>query len=156
MTEILINPARTCAFTGHRAMEQGYDTKDLLDKINKLIDIGYDTFLVGMALGFDTLVFNLLEEVRKTKNIRIIACIPCINQAYKFNKAQKIEYERMLDCANERIYVGKEYTDKCMIKRNEFMVKNSSCLIAYVRRNYGGSAYTVKYATKKGVTVISV
>ena len=156
MSEILINPARTCAFTGHRVMENGFKTDDLKDKIIKLIGIGYDTFLVGMAVGFDTLVFNILEEIRKNKNIRIIACVPCLSQPLKFNEKQKIEYDRIMKSADERIFVGIEYTKTCMKKRNEFMVDNASCLIAYVRRDFGGSVSTVKYAVNKGVLVISV
>ena len=156
MSEILINPARTCAFTGHRIMEKGFNIEELKDKISKLIGIGYDTFLVGMALGFDTLAFQTLEEFRTKNNIRIIACIPCLNQSYKFTSAQKKEYDRMLKVADERIFVGQEYDKTCMRKRNEFMVNNSSCLIAYVRRDFGGSVSTIKYAVKKGVMVISV
>ena len=156
MSEILINPARTCAFTGHRVMEKGFNIEELKDKISKLIGIGYDTFLVGMALGFDTLAFQTLEEFRTKNNIRIIACIPCLSQSYKFSNADKKEYDRMLKVADERIFVGEEYDKTCMRKRNEFMVNNSSCLIAYVRRDFGGSVSTVKYAVKKGVMVISV
>ena len=156
MSEILINPARTCAFTGHRIMEKGFNIEELKDKISKLIGIGYDTFLVGMALGFDTLAFQTLEEFRTKNNIRIIACIPCLSQSYKFSNADKKEYDRMLKVADERIFVGEEYDKTCMRKRNEFMVNNSSCLIAYVRRDFGGSVSTVKYAVKKGVMVISV
>ena len=156
MSEILINPARTCAFTGHRVMEKGFNIEELKDKISKLIGIGYDTFLVGMALGFDTLAFQTLEEFRTKNNIRIIACIPCLSQSYKFSNADKKEYDRMLKVADERIFVGQEYDKTCMRKRNEFMVNNSSCLIAYVRRDFGGSVSTVKYAVKKGVLVISV
>lgn len=156
MSEIFINPARTCAFTGHRIMEKGFDTESLKDKIVKLIGIGYDTFLVGMALGFDTVAFNLLEEVRKEQKIRIIACVPCLSQSYKFNKDQKVEYDRMMESADERIFVGQEYNQNCMRKRNEFMVDKSSCLVSYVRRDFGGSVFTVNHAVKKGITVISV
>ncbi len=156
MSEIMINPAKTCAFTGHRIVSKDLNIDELKSKIESLIDIGYDTFLVGMAIGFDIIAFSVLEGIRKEKNIKIIACVPCINQSAKFTTAQKETYDKALLSADEIIYTGKYYTDKCMQKRNEFMVKNSSCLISYVRRSFGGSVNTVKYAIKKGVIVISL
>lgn len=156
MSEVFINSARTCAFTGHRTVKSDFDKENLKSKIESLIKIGYDTFLVGMAIGFDTVAFNVLEKIREKNNIRIIACIPCTTQSYKFNSAQKKEYDRMTESANEVILVNKEYTPRCMQKRNEFMVNNSSCIISYIRRDFGGSVNTVKYAVKKGITVISV
>lgn len=156
MNEVIINSARTCAFTGHRIIKNDFDKADLKFKIESLIKIGYDTFLVGMAIGFDTVVFNVLEKIRENNDIRIISCIPCVTQSYKFNNAQKKEYDRMTESADEVIFVSQEYTSRCMQKRNEFMVDNSSCIISYIRRDFGGSVNTVKYAVKKGITVISV
>ena len=49
-----------------------------------------------MALGFDTVCFQILEEIRKEKDIKIIACVPCSTQAEKFSLEQKKEYDRML------------------------------------------------------------
>ncbi len=151
-----INPARTCSFTGHRIINKDFNTEKLKEIILKLIDIGYNTFLVGMAIGFDTVAFKVLEEIRLNNDIKIIACIPCVKQSLKFNMKQKTEYDRMLCSADEKIYVGKNYTSNCMQKRNEFMVNKSSCVISYLKRDYGGTANTVKYAVKKGVKVIEI
>ena len=62
----------------------------------------------------------------------------------------------MLSVADEVIYVSREYTPYCMIKRNMYMVDNSSVLVAYKRRESGGSANTVNYALKNGVKVIEL
>ncbi len=156
MSEIIIEPTKTCAFTGHRVVQKDFDVNTLKDKVLRLIEIGYDTFLVGMAIGFDTIAFSLLEEIRKDNKISIIACVPCESQSNKFNSAQKKEYDRMIESADEVVLINKEYTRWCMQKRNEFMVNNCSCLISYVRRDYGGTVNTVKYAVKKGIIVIPV
>ena len=76
-------------------MLKNFNANYLERLINRAVEIGYDTFLVGMAVGFDTIVFNLLEKVRAKTGIKIIACVPCNNQDLKFKQAQKKEYKRI-------------------------------------------------------------
>ncbi len=150
---VVINKRYTMAVTGHRVIKEKI-SKDILKIIFKnAIADGYDTFLVGMAVGFDTLCFNLLEEIKKENNIRIIACIPCPDQDKKFTIAQKKEYKRMLEVADEKIVLSDKYTPYCMLERNKFMVDNCSLLLAYLREKKGGTYHTVDYAEKNGVFV---
>lgn len=156
MSEVFINKARACSLTGHRIVNKDLDRKKLNDLFYQLIDKGFDTFLIGMALGFDTLCFNMLAKIREQKDIKLIACIPCEKQDYKFSIKQKQEYQQMLSIADEKIYVSKEYNAYCMQKRNRFMVDNSSVLVAYLRQEKTGTSYTVNYAIKKDVCIIKV
>ena len=156
MSELVFNPAKTVALTGHRVLDGTLNKERLKSEILTLINAKYDTFLVGMALGFDTVAFNILESIRKTEKIKIVACIPCPEQSNGFDLYQKKEYERMVESADEKIILRPRYTRICMIKRNEYMVDNSSVLIAYVRENKGGSYKTKNYAIKKGIRVIEV
>lgn len=156
MSEIKIDRYRTCAVSGHRVLFNDIDEKKLKTIFSKLTELNFDTFLIGMALGFDTLCFHILEEIRKTKKIRIIACIPCPSQANKFNLVEREEYDRMLESADERVIVSPEYTDYCMQKRNEYMVDRASCIIVYKRHEYGGTFNTVRYALRKQVPIIEV
>lgn len=152
----LINPARTCAFTGHRTLYDDFNGETVKKEIEKLLNDGFNTFLVGMAIGFDTECFKILLNLKKENDIKIVACIPCENQAAKFNAAQKKEYFSLIALADEIVIVSKEYTPICMKKRNEFMVNNSSVLIAYLKRDYGGTRQTVKVAEKQGKKIIFV
>ncbi len=154
MNEIFINKARAVAITGHRVLYENFNKQKLKEILIKIVDKGFNTFLVGMALGFDTVCFQTLEEIKKEKELKIIACIPCLKQDYKFTSAQKKEYDRMLSLADEKIVLSEEYYSGCMQKRNKFMVDNASGLLAYVKRDFGGTANTVKYARKQGVPVI--
>ena len=156
MSEIFINRARACAVTGHRVMEKTFKITPLKNIFYNLIEKGFDTFLIGMALGFDTLCFKVLEKIREEKNIKIIACVPCKSQSDKFTFKQKAEYDRMLSVADAVFYVSVEYDENCMQRRNMFMVDNSSALISYKRRDFGGTANTVNYALKKQVPIIEV
>lgn len=153
---MIIDKIRTCAFTGHRVLKDDFNKKELERVVKKLIEGGFTTFLVGMALGFDTECFKMLETFRKEYPIRIIACIPCLTQAYKFSLKQKAEYEKMLNSADERIYISKEYTKTCMFKRNMFMVDSASVLVAYLNSDKGGTFQTVNYAKRQNVSIIYI
>ena len=107
---VIIDKRYTMAVTGHRKEKNEVSTKTLKAIFEGAIYDGYDTFLVGMAIGFDTLCFKVLEELRKENNIRIIACIPCENQDKKYTEEQKKEYKRMILSADERIVLQKQYT----------------------------------------------
>lgn len=156
MSEIFINKAKTCAVTGHRQVTNDLNVKNLTEIFEKLIDGGYQNFLIGMAVGFDTLCFKILENIRKKKDIKIIACIPCEKQDYNFSLEQKEQYRKMLLSADEKVLISKEYTPYCMQKRNRFMVDNASVLIAYLRKEKTGTSSTVNYAKRQDVSVIYV
>ncbi len=149
---MIIDKKNTVCVSGHRSLERNFSYQKLYAKLNELAD-KYSTFLVGMAVGYDTLCFKLLHIIREVKDIKIIACIPCKCQDAKFSLEQKKEYGQLLELADEKIYISDEYTPYCMMQRNKFMVDNSSYLLAYLRRNSGGTFNTVSYAKKQGITV---
>lgn len=145
----------TCCFTGHRVLKRDFNVENLEKVIEKVIKNGYKTFLVGMALGFDTVVFETLLKF-KNRNIDIIACVPCKNQYEYFNKNQTETYLSFIKKADKVVYLSEEYYDGCMQKRNRYMVDNSSILIAYMYSNIGGTKYTVNYAEKQGKNIIYI
>ena len=151
---MIIDKIRTCAFTGHRNLKPDFNYTELKKIIKRLINGGFTTFLVGMAVGFDTECFKILKELRTENPVKIVACIPCKQQSAKFSPAQKKEYEEMLSLADFKIYVSEEYTKTCMFKRNMFMVDNCSVLVAYLNQQSGGTFQTVNYAKRKNVQVI--
>ena len=147
---------KTCAITGHRTIKSDLDKKVLERCFETLILGGFDTFLVGMAIGFDTLCFQILEKFREKFPIKIIACIPCNEQDKYFTFSQKKEYRRILSLVNEKIILSQNYTPYCMMARNKFMVDNAVCLVAYLNENKGGTFSTVKYAKEKNVNIIKI
>ncbi len=157
MDEIFINKQKTLAVTGHREIPLDLDKERLEKEFNFFIDEkGIDTFLIGMAVGFDSLCFKILEKIRKKKNVKIIACIPCLGQDQKFSNMQKKEYNRMLNSADKKIVLKERYDKYCMLERNAFMVDNAGIILACIRKNTGGTAYTVRYAEKKQVPVVKI
>ncbi len=147
---------RTCSFTGHRILPNDFPLEELEKSVYKAINDGFNTFLCGMALGFDTVCFHLLEKIRETKKIKIVACVPCKTQSAYFNKKQKAEYERMINCADKVICLSENYYDGCMQERNKYMVDNSSRVICYLNYGHGGTYQTVKYAAESDSEVVYI
>ena len=156
MSAVNIIKDKTCAFTGHRILCDNFDKNEIVKIVQDLIKRGYDTFLIGMALGFDTECFKVLINLRKSADIRLIACVPCNSQSKFFKKKQLEEYQKLISEADEVVNVSDDYYDGCMMVRNYFMVDNSSVIIAYLNYNRGGTYRTVKYAAENGKEIIYV
>lgn len=148
----------TCCFTGHRQISHGeLETikKQTEAKVSELINNGVDTFMAGGALGFDTVAaLTVLKLKLGHPEIKLILALPCREQT-KFWKPEDIEtYEKINEMADEVACLSERYTRSCMFARNRYMVDNSDFVIAYCKKQTGGSAYTVEYAKKHGKTVI--
>ncbi len=157
MKEIFINKNRACSVTGHRVLQKNFNEDSLKNQFIALIESGIDTFLIGMAIGFDTTCFKILTKLKESySQIKLVACVPCKTQPNRYSESQKKEYYEMLKQADGVIILSEDYNVRCMQKRNEFMVDNSNILIAYLKRDYGGTANTVKYAKKVGIKIIYI
>ncbi len=156
MNEMLINKNISCAVTGHRKIKEEIKEENLKKIFINLIEKDYKNFLIGMALGFDTLCFEILYSLKEIYDIKLIACIPCESQSKKFNIEEKIKYDKMIKVADEVIFVSKDYNKWCMHKRNRFMVDNVSTLVAYLREEKGGTKNTVEYAVKNNINIIYI
>lgn len=146
-------------FTGHRpkGLMWGYDEKqescvkfrNVMTKIiEKAILNGYTYFISGMALGVDMICAEVVLELKKRyKNVFLECAIPCLNQSEKWNRLQKIRYEKILQEADFIHYVSdKKYEKDCMNKRNEYMVKESDSVIAVWNGRPSGTLNTIKMA----------
>lgn len=145
----------TCCFTGHRVLKRDFDENKVEEIIDKLIQNGYKTFLVGMAIGFDLKALEILLK-KRSKNIDIIACVPCKEQDKFFNQKQKLQYHNGLNNVDKVVMLSDEYYDGCMQKRNMYMVDNSSIVVAYMYANIGGTKHAVNYAKKKEKNIIFI
>lgn len=147
----------TVAFTGHRVITEPVDEENLISVIRELIEGGADTFLCGMAMGFDLIAADAVLKIkRETPTIKLIACVPCPEQKNSFKRDEKAKYERIIaQCDEVRILSG-HYYEGCMLARNRYMVDNSYAVIAYKRSNLGGTVYTLRYANEKGKKIIFI
>jgi len=148
----------TCCFTGHRDLETGALKplqKSLKKTLQQLIQEGFSHFISGGALGFDLLAAEtVLNLKKKHPHIRLIMALPCQNQDAFWNDIQKAKYRAVLSLADSIIYTAENYYKGCMFKRNRYMVDESSCVIAYLNHESGGTKYTIDYAEKSGRKII--
>jgi len=136
---------KVCAFTGHRELPKDFSKKKLKQAVISMIEKGADTFLCGMALGFDLLAAEtVLTLKKKYPSIRLVACIPCLDQNKYYSKIDNKRYEKALDKADERAVLAERYFNGCMHQRNKYMAERADALIAYCKKDSGGTYYTVK------------
>ena len=104
-----------------------------------------------------TALFDLLTKLKqKYPNIKLILVLPCKSQTRGWRQSDIDEYERIMKQADKVVYTSEDYYNGCMQKRNRHLVDGSSLCIAYLTKETGGSAYTVKYAEKNALTVINI
>ena len=153
-TQLLIENVKisptVCAFTGHRILEADFSARKLKKEIISLVEKGVTEFLCGMAIGFDLICAETVISLKKKwDKIKLIACIPCENQERNYFEADKKRYVKILKKADEKIYLAKDYYKGCMLTRDRFMADKADVMIAYCKKDTGGTAYTVRYFKKK-------
>lgn len=181
----------TIAFTGHRPSNKNTGGYDVTSYKNKLISfIAYDiilntvlindkyrkiNFIVGGALGFDQLMFDvcfLLKQLSYQLGIavNIEIAIPYKNQPLKWFNTKDIEryYDQLrvadtvtlVDTIKEydrdkRVAYGEHSPYKLQI-RNEYMCDKADIVISLWDGSPGGTRNCIKYANKIGIKPINI
>ena len=149
----------TASFTGHRSYS-GEAARELDLTVERLSREGVDTFLCGMAVGFDMAAAESVMRMRSLladREIRLVAAVPFRNQASRFPAAEKARYERILDAADEVEVLSERYAPECYSRRNDFLVDNASVIIAwYDGSPTGGTRYTIDRARRFARKIINL
>lgn len=124
----------------------------LHDAILQAISNGFDTFLVGMAEGFDMYCAESIIACKsENPKIKLISVIP-----FDDRRGRSERYINIINNTDDIVILSDEYSRGSYYARNEYMINNSSMLICYYDGRLGGTEYTVDYANKKGVKVINL
>lgn len=168
MNDRMYTRATTVCFTGHRPekLPDGGDEnsaavralKSMLYKsILDSIDDGYNCFITGAARGIDLWAAEIIiSEKNSGKDISLVAAIPYKDHGIGFKGYDKWVLGNIYQKADEIVYVSDSYSKTCMKKRNEYMVKNSSRLIAVLGDYRSGSGQTVRLAQKENIDIIII
>lgn len=165
--EFEFDKSKTVCFTGHRPEKlpcNGDDnalvTKAIKSMLSKLvidsINEGYNCFITGAARGIDLWAGEIVlyEKGRfKNKDIKLVAAVPYTDHGKGFKGYEKWQFGNILSRADKVIYVSEKYHKGCMRVRNEFMVENSSRLIAAVSDYISGTGQTVRMARDRGLDI---
>lgn len=147
---------RTCALTGHRELPPDFNVNTLYDKLEELIQGGCDTFLCGMAEGFDLLALDCLARLKQKHRIFVEACIPFDGQEKRYPFSERWKYKTLMEWCDRKTVLFERYQNGCYLARDRYMVDCSDFVLAYCTKDTGGTAYTVKYAKKKNIPVINL
>lgn len=136
---------RACIFTGHRILEKDFSEKALKKETENLILRGVVDFYNGVAMGFDLIAAETVIKLKKKyPHVRLIACIPCYNQERGYSEKDKKRYAKILQNADEKVQLAEEYYNGCMLVRDKYMAERADVMIAYCKKETGGTAYTVR------------
>lgn len=144
---------KTLALTGHREIPVDFDRNGLYDRLEELIQEGFDVFLCGMAMGFDLLALDCLVSLKSRYRIRLEACVPFNGQENSFPYREKKSYRALIQWCDVVRELYPTYQNGCYLTRNRYMVDRADALFAYCIKDKGGSAYTVEYARNRGIEV---
>ncbi len=149
--------AESCAFSGHRELPEDFDADGLERAIRTLISGGVHTFLFGGAVGFDLLAAECVLALKeKNPALKLVACIPCADQEKYYPAEDRQRYARALAGSDEKILLAEKYYRGCMHRRNDYMAEKADVLLAYCRKNSGGTAYTVRKFRRAGKPVFEL
>lgn len=158
----------TCCFTGHRPdklpwglVENSAECRKLRIQIaiqlEALHSAGIAHFISGMALGCDLLFAEAVLAMREEyDDVTLEAAVPCDSQANSWPEEQKERYNAILSSCDTVTFVQHQYTPGCMLRRNRYMVDNSSVLLACFNGSSGGTMNTLLYARRQGVKTIII
>lgn len=129
----------------------------LTKAIEKTWKDGYDTFISGMALGVDMWAAEIVLEMPKLvpeMKLKLIAAVPCDGQDKLWRPEMRKRYQDILSRAAEVVVVSPgPYAAWKMQRRNQWMVDNSSLVIAVWDGSPGGTANCISYARRRGVKI---
>ena len=150
-----------CCFTGHREIPTG-GVDGIREKLRREIERlytenGITVFYAGGATGFDALASEAVIERRAIHpDIHLVIVMPHKEQAKRWSAEEKAQHDHIKRSADKVICLAEHYYRGCMQCRDRYMVDNSSICICYLTQDTGGTAYTVKYARKQGLSVINL
>lgn len=158
---------KTGAFTGYRLSEFSFNNDEahpdcmklknhLFCETLRLTREGVQVFWSGLDLGVDTWAAECVLQIKATllsRGIQLCCAIPHDEQTKFWTDEQKARYEAILRQADKVHYVNHDYYEGCELTRNQYMVDQSSYLIAVYDGKPGGTMHTVNYARKKGLKV---
>ena len=151
---------RSCCFTGHREIpleKYGEIWSAVEREALKLYENGVRTFIVGGALGFDTLAAREVIKFRISHpDARLLLYLPCVNQDEQWSERDRNNYQYVLNASDEILYLYDEYVDGCMKERNLRLAEKADILISYVSRSNSGTGQTVRMAEKLGKEIYNL
>ena len=128
-----MNRETTCCFTGHRP-----------EKLPWREDEGDPRCLELKALR------------ERRPGVTVEAVIPCEEQAARWRERDRERWFSLVERCDNETMLQHHYDRGCMLRRNRYLVDHSAMLIAVYDGMLGGTMYTISYAMKRGLDVVTL
>ena len=142
-------------FIGHSEC-YGISAEQVEPIIIDLINQGVYIFYSGGQGGFDRLCAGCVYRLKKKyPHIKLICALPCKDQSNIWKKEQQDRYTKILKKADSVRCLYNSYNENknCMLERNDYMLNNSSMVIALFNGRIGGTQSTLLKAERQGLKV---
>ena len=167
---MVIIPENTIAFTGYRhftahpQLSRSEVEGAMRDTLYELLErehleSGVDTFLCGMAVGFDMLAAKVVLALRlRYPALRLVAVVPFEGQEVAFSEQEQETYRHILAAVDHTFIIEPQgYTPQSYHQRNNFLVEFSSKIVAYHNGNpRSGTSSTLRKAANKKRAVANI
>lgn len=156
---------KTVCFSGHRPEKLPFNGDPnsppirmlismIYKEIQNSIDEGFDTFITGVARGIDLWAGSLVADIKSNNpSIKLISAVPYKSYGEKWKGIDKWNLNYIMQKSDSIYFVCDKYSRACMKKRNEYMVDNSSKLIAVISDYKSGTGQTIRYAQKNNLEI---
>ncbi len=148
------------AVTGHREFDPLRLTQPLVDSIVEISQRydGVTTFWCGMAVGFDIAAGEaVLEARRRGANVRLCCVVPFVGHDKYLNEEITRRYSALLRSSSRVVILAEHYSIDAFHRRNDYLLEQADLVMTYYDGSKkGGTAYTVRHATKLRIPVINL
>lgn len=155
----------TCCFTGHRPEKLPWGDQEshphcvalkesMAAQLEEMYQKGYRHFLCGMARGAD---FYFAEAVLALQaahpDVTLEAALPCAGQAKKWSSDDRHRWTQLVHQCDTHTLLQEHYDRHCMLRRDRYMVDQSSAILAVFNGTRGGTQYTLNYAMDRRLDI---
>lgn len=148
----------TVAFFGHRYMDDmTFVGRVLYDVLCDLLrKKEYVEFLVGRNGDFDQLVSSSIRMIKKEfrdDNSCLTLSLPYPTAEYLNNQKSFESYYDEVELCEE---ANRTHFKGAIQKRNQHMIDRADLVIVYIKHFSGGAYQSMRYAEKKGKTILNL
>lgn len=141
-----------CSITGTRKCK--LSQTDILPTLKNIINMGYNCFGVGGAVGFDTIAALAILDLRKSYPIKLISVLPYRHWYDKFNSYDKKIAIEIMQKSDKIVILADNYSPWVYSVRNRHLVQYADMLLAHCPTKSGGTMDTVHKAIEKGIPIM--
>lgn len=140
---------KTCCFFGHKDTSESIKEKLYATIEELIVEHGVKTFYVGNQGHFDFYARAALQQLQQKYPIQyavVLAYMP----------GEKTEYDAFSDDTMLPEGIEEVHPKFAISWRNDWMLRQSNYVVAYIHHDWGGAARYVQKACRQGKTVINL